>query len=182
MQHTSPPHTTTSPPHAAIHTRRLDYIHVPLTPHSIPQSTPTMTTTLFHLQQHPFTSPTVSTERISKILLYYTKVRSKKPNHHHNLTSCRPMYALTYTSDTQCAGMSSLHENCWVWHMACRWHAHSTHPQMKKVKHTHKTKWLLAIMCLEDQRPKQAYCDGDRFQVSPLGVTVYSEGKCSLCV
>ena len=44
-----------------------------------------------------------------------------------------------------------------------------THPQMK-VKHTHKTKWLLAIMCLEDQRPKQAYCDSDRFQVSPLGV------------
>ena len=36
-------------------------------------------------------------------------------------------------------------------------------------------------MCLEDQRPKQAYCDSDRFQVSPLGVTVYSEGKCSLC-
>ena len=60
MQHTSPLHTTTHPPHVAIHTRRLDYIHVPLTPHSTPQSTPTMTTTLFHLQQHPFTSPTVS--------------------------------------------------------------------------------------------------------------------------
>ena len=60
MQHTSPPHTTTYPPHAAIHTRRLDYIHVSLTPHSTPQSTPTMTTTLFHQQQHPFTSPTVS--------------------------------------------------------------------------------------------------------------------------
>ena len=28
MQHTSPPHTTTYPPHAAIHTHRLDYIHV----------------------------------------------------------------------------------------------------------------------------------------------------------
>ena len=55
------------------------------------------------------------------------------------------------------------------------WHAGGTpivptHPQMKKVKQTHKTKWLLAIMCLEDQRPKQAYCDSDRFQVSPLGV------------
>ena len=36
------------------------------------------------------------------------------------------------------------------------------------VMYTHKTKWLLAIMCLEDQRPKQAYCDSDRFQVSPL--------------
>ena len=41
-----------------------------------------------------------------------------------------------YTSDTQCAGMSSLRENCWAWHMACWWHAHSTHPQKKKVKHT----------------------------------------------
>ena len=105
MQHTSPPHTTTYPPHAAIHT--LAYIHVPLTPHSTPQSTPTMTPTLFHLQQHSFTSPTVSTEHISK--LYYTKARAdkkstlficpwpkyflKNPDHpHHNLTSCCPMY------------------------------------------------------------------------------------------
>ena len=77
MQHTSPPHTTTYPPHAAIHTLRLDYIHVPLTPHSTPQSTPTMTPTLFHLQQHPFTSPTVSTEHISKII---TQSTLKKPN------------------------------------------------------------------------------------------------------
>ena len=80
MQHTSPPHTTTYPPHAAIHTRRLDYmyIHVPLTPHSTPQSTPTMTTTLFHLQQHPFTSPTVSTEHISKnITLLYQSTFKK---------------------------------------------------------------------------------------------------------
>ena len=27
-------------------------------------------------------------------------------------------------------------------------------------------------MCLEDQRPKQAYCDSDRFQVSPFGVFI----------
>ena len=79
------------------------------------------------------------------------------------------------TSDTQCAGMSSLRENCWAWHMACRWHTHSTHPQA----HTHKTKWLLAIMCLEDQRLKQAYCNSDRFQVSPLE---NSKGTCLLCV
>ena len=92
MQHTSPPHTTTYPPHAAIHTRRLYYIHVPLTPHSTPQSTPTMTTTLFHLQQHPFTSPTVSTEHISKNITLLYQSTLKKPNHlHHNLTSCRPM-------------------------------------------------------------------------------------------
>ena len=93
MQHTSPPHTTTYPPHAAIHT--LDYIHVPLTPHSTPQSTPTMIPTLFHLrmQQHSFTSPTVVRNTFPKTLLYYTKVLLKKtPNHlHHNLTSCRPM-------------------------------------------------------------------------------------------
>ena len=126
MQHTSP-HTTTYLPHAAIHTRRLDYIHVPLTPHSTPQSKPTMTTTLFHLQQHLSPHQQLIRNTFPKTLLYYTKVRSKKPNHlHHNLTSCHPMeLPLTYTSDTQCAGMSSLHENCWVWHMACRWHTHN---------------------------------------------------------
>ena len=34
--------------------------------------------------------------------------------------------------------------------------------------HTHKTNWLPAS--LENQRPKQAYCDSDCFQVSPFGV------------
>ena len=52
---------------------------------------------------------------------------------------------------------------------------HHTHPQntVEKEKgqtHTHKTKWLLAITCPEDQRLKQAYCDSDCFQVSPFGV------------
>ena len=84
---------------------------------------------------------------------------------------------ILFIRDTQCAGMSS---NCWAWHMAYRRHAHNTHPQNtvdqeKSLTHTHKTKWLLAIMCLEDQRPKQAYCDSDRFQVSRL--ECYSEGS-----
>ena len=56
------------------------------------------------------------------------------------------------------------------------WHAggtpitppQNTADQEKGQTHTHKTKWLLAIMCLEDQRLKQAYCDSDRFQVSPF--------------
>ena len=93
------------------------------------------------------------------------------------LPSQSTLYGLvifSFASDTRCAGMSSLRENCWVWHMACRWHAHNTQPQnivdQEKGRHIHKTKWLLAIMCLEDQRLKQAYCDSDRFQVSPFGV------------
>ena len=39
--------------------------------------------------------------------------------------------------------ITTMCENCWAWHMPCRWHAHSTQPT---TKHTHKTKWLLAIM------------------------------------
>ena len=38
----------------------------------------------------------------------------------------------------------------------------NTHPQNKMA--------TSPPMCLEDQRLKQAYCDSDRFQVSPFGV------------
>ena len=49
------------------------------------------------------------------------------------------------------------------------WHAGGTliaptHPQMKHTP-TKQYGYLL-----EDQRPKQAYCDSDRFQISPFGV------------
>ena len=59
------------------------------------------------------------------------------------------------------------------------------HPPTNEKGQTHadKTKWLLAIMCLKDKRLKQAYCDSDRFQVSPfvyIAMEFYSEGKCSL--
>ncbi len=42
--------------------------------------------------------------------------------------------------------------------------------------HTHYTKWLRAIMCLEDHRLKQASCNSERFPVSCT--EFYSEGKC----
>ena len=64
------------------------------------------------------------------------------------------------------------------------WHAYHFLPQKKKVNRTfiptHYTKWLRAIVHLEDQRLKQASCNSERFQVSRT--EYYSEGKCSLRV
>ena len=46
-------------------------------------------------------------------------------------------YVIIPTSDTQCAGMSSLRENCWAWHMGTliapthKRKRSNTHPQNK---------------------------------------------------
>ena len=39
-----------------------------------------------------------------------------------------------------------------MWHMACRWHAHSTHPQMKKVKHTPTKQNGYLLLCASKTR------------------------------